>query len=185
MTSAAVAIRKFCSAGCRPFHLLDCHIWNHSPPMARKPTPNSSTHITQPSVDSRLALESWARIHSTSAAISTSAVSVSHAMITTYAVFCRPLLVIARHIMSGEPGFGGDFGSRSPAEQQPARVVDAAAGQVAVGRQAEPRPEAADEVRGMRAERLGGFGQRQRFGQLRIEKVAKVLGEPTLRLVRR
>jgi hypothetical protein len=43
------------NAGSRPFHDVERHIWNHSPPMAMNPPMNSTRIIARPMVPNRLA----------------------------------------------------------------------------------------------------------------------------------
>ena len=77
----------------------------------------------------------------------------------------------------GEAGRGGDVRGGGAGEQEAAGPIDAASGQITVRWQAEPLAETPHEIRGMRAERARCFGEGQRFGQPRIQEIAKIVRE--------
>ena len=88
MSSANSAMTALRNAASDPFQSDERHIWNHSPPMARKPPTNCTTIIVSPIVANARALvrlRTERANHEMVAAPSAKPASSSHAMIPMYA----------------------------------------------------------------------------------------------------
>jgi hypothetical protein len=86
-----------------------------------------------------------------------------------------------------ETGHRGHVGGGMPGEQEPAREVDAAAGQVAVGRHPEFACEGAHQVSGVRVEQPRRLVERDPLWRPRVQELAQAAGHagiPVLRRVR-